>query len=130
MACGNCFSFLTMESRPLVELQRSPCDESAPLDMIECGKKGSRRVSSRASTAADSGSSSGSDTDTGESTDDTIDKSHVEPSGKFPCPHCFQKFDTQEALDQHDTCMVMPSDMASTALSGDSSLESVGLKLD
>jgi hypothetical protein len=140
MACGNSFSFMTMEARPLIELQSSPCDGSAPLDMIECGKQGRRRVSS-ISTAADSSSSlpliplsssSGSDTegsDTAESNDGTIDKSHVK-SGKFPCPHCFQKFETEDALYQHDTCMAMPSDMASAALSGDSTLESVGVKLD
>jgi len=112
-------------------LHCSPCHESAPLDMIECWKQGQRRVPS-ISTAADSSSSSGSDTegsDTAESNDGTIDKSHVK-SGKFPCPHCFQKFETEEALYQHDTCMVLPSDMASAALSGDSTLESVGMKLD
>jgi hypothetical protein len=134
------------EACPRVELQGTPCDEAKPLGAIEGGKQDrtlGRRISI-CSTSASSGSGSDSDTDGSDepkSGDGTMDKSTVpevrdarssrrQYSGRFGCPHCCQKFETAEALYQHDTCMIMPSNMADESRSGNGTILSVGLKLD
>jgi hypothetical protein len=50
-------------------------------------------------------------------------------SGMFHCPHCSNKFETAEALYEHDNCMNMPSEVADAARSGNGTIASVGMKL-
>lgn len=107
-------------------MEGTPCDEAAPLGVIESGKQDRRDSIDTASTAASADSSLGS-----ESEESDTDNRGVKLSGtKFPCPHCFQKFETEGELYQHDKCMVMPSEMVDAAKSGNGTVISVGLKLD
>lgn len=124
-------SLFREEARPRVELQGTPCDDVGPPSVIECGKQQRLRVST-CSTAASADSSSGSDfggSDTAESGDGTIDRSCVNLSSKFRCPHCCQQFETEEALYQHDKCMNMPSEVVDSCSSGNGTILSVGVKL-
>jgi len=136
MACGNCLPMLWEAKKAMSMAMAMVSDEASPCDgapsLCRLGKQACRRVST-CSTTGSSGSTSGSDpegSDVSEPGDSTMDTSGMKVSGKFPCPHCFQKFETKEELCQHDACMIMPSDMDGAARSGDGSIRSVGVKLD
>jgi hypothetical protein len=101
--------------------------------MIECEKQMLMQDSSNLSTAADSSdcvSSRDVDSDGDQAGEGSMARRGAKFVGKFPCPHCFQKFETEEALHQHDTCMIMPTEMCNAAMSGGGSIETVGVKLD
>ncbi len=124
MACGNCGALMLWVQQKMFQDKVSE---------IECEKEVTRRISKGSTTAVSSSSSScisGGDSDTDEAGNGTMDMSGVKLCGKFPCPHCLQKFETEEALYQHGTCMLMPSEMIDGARSGNGTLETVGVKLD
>jgi hypothetical protein len=141
MACGNCglLAMWTRISKCQDEsLQRAgpqglSLDEAARIDMVECEKQERLEALSKLSTTADSSDCSSSidvDSDNDQIGASSVGKRGVKFMGNFPCPHCFQKFETEEALQQHDTCMIMPTVFDETFKSGDGSIETVGVKLD
>lgn len=134
-ALGNCGSSMLRAHKQ--KIQHGVCPhgrligmhlfgEASPLCLIECGNQD--LVGAFSTSTAGNGFISSSDTEDRDT--ETMVESGAKMSGKFPCPHCFQKFMTEEALNQHDKCMTMPLEMVDAAKSGGCTLETVGLKLD
>ena len=116
----SCMCLATIMWRPPVKSQGMPCDDVAPLGVIECGKQDRPRAGSKCSTSCASSVSDkeGSDTESG-----------VKLCGKFMCPHCKVQFPNRESLDQHDKCMDMPAEVGDAFRSGNGTILSVGVKL-
>lgn len=122
MAFSNCGSLMLWVQQKM--------SQDKKVSAIEYEKEDHSQAS-HASTTVDSLiciSCSEGESDTDEA--DAMDNNGMKLSGKFPCPHCFQKFETEEALYEHGTCMIMPSDMIDGARSGNGTVETVGVKLD
>lgn len=137
MACGNCCSFLLWAPQKTqittaALVQDDACARVQLQSMATVGGKQVKlhRSASICSTASGDGSDGNSEGGDTAMTDDDTTGSNVKLDCNFGCPHCFRRFETAEALYQHDTCMAMPSKMVDSAKSGDGSIVSVGLKLD
>jgi len=78
------------------------------------------------------GGSQSVDEDEGEAEDQNQQASDEGKTFQYPysCPHCCKKFDTEEALQGHDTCFAQPCDIDDAAKSGNGEIAAVGFKLE
>jgi hypothetical protein len=109
-------SYFQQEVRMAAELQDKPFNTAELQLVIESGKQGQPRRDSECSTNASASVSSGSDTEDGITNKSglkyrgpeidapiEIDDQFVgvNVSGRFQCPDCNQKFDTENAMSLH-----------------------------
>jgi len=80
--------------------------QGKPFLAIESQKQDQPGYASECSTNGSDNASSDSEAECG-----IIDETVVKVRGEFMCPHCRVDFPSADALDQHDQCMDMPSDV-------------------